>query len=107
MLTRPSHKISSRRTRDLDNIVDFLLHKRESDESQDEVNVIEQHENNDASSNEVIYLTEQTSDQGKFNFCRFKPLKVFKTFKHLSTQYGLSYTIVTIWVATYLYDQAL
>jgi ribose 1,5-bisphosphokinase PhnN len=73
LLIKPSHTLSSstRGNSDLDGIVDFLLHKRESDESQDEVHVIEEDGNNDDSNDQVIYLTEQASEQGKSNLCGF------------------------------------
>ncbi|CAB4000510.1 uncharacterized protein KIAA1841-like [Paramuricea clavata] len=73
LLIKPSHTLSSstRANSDLDSIVDFLLHKRESDESQDEVHVIEEDGNNEDSNNQVVYLTEKASEQGKSNFCGF------------------------------------
>ena len=63
LLITPSHNLSAKGAGDLDGIVDFLLQKRDSEESHDQVHVIEKNENN--FNNEVANLNEQTLEQGK------------------------------------------
>ena len=66
LLVKPSHKISKllKGTSNVDVIVDFLLHKRDSDDSQDEVQVIKDDENFDNLNNKVVSHTEEMSEHG-------------------------------------------
>ena len=63
---KPVHKISNpaNGTSNVDSIVDFLLHKRESDESQDEAQVIEDKENVNDPNAKVVSQTEDVSEHG-------------------------------------------
>ena len=63
---KPVHKISNpaNGTSNVDSIVDFLLHKRESDESQDEAQVIEDKENVNDLNAKVVSQTEDVSEHG-------------------------------------------
>ena len=60
------HKVSNpaNGTNNVDSIVDFLLHKKDSDESQDEAQVIEDKENVNDPNTKVVSQTEDVSEHG-------------------------------------------